>query len=58
MRLELERDLELFFFLKIEGNYLSSSFVCCSFTSDTQRTFVALQFACSMTNDTKIAQFD
>lgn len=26
MRLELERDLELFFFLKIEGNYLSSSF--------------------------------
>jgi len=49
MRLELERGPELFF-QKFQTNYQLSvilflCFVCCSFTSDSHRTFVALQFA-------------
>jgi hypothetical protein len=49
MVLELERGLELFFSKKIEASYHSSSCVLCSFTSNIQRTFVALQFVCPMT---------
>jgi hypothetical protein len=51
LRLQLVRDLELFFskFLKqtITG-CLPVISVCCSITSDAQRTFVTLQFAHSM----------
>jgi hypothetical protein len=49
--LELERDLELFF-LKIWSKLSLILFFCflhCSFTSKAQRTFVALQFVCPMT---------
>jgi hypothetical protein len=51
MGLELERDLELFF--QKDGSKLSLTlFLCflrCSFTSDAQRTFIALQFVGAMT---------
>jgi hypothetical protein len=56
MGLKLERSLELF----LQENWSELSlilFLCflnCSFTSDSQRTFIALQFATS--NDTKISQ--
>jgi hypothetical protein len=51
MGLELERDLELFF----QKNWSKLSltlFLCflrCSFTSDAERTFIALQFGGAMT---------
>jgi hypothetical protein len=50
--LKLERGLELIFSKKIETNYhLSSScvFFVASLLTNSQRTFVALQFACPMT---------
>jgi hypothetical protein len=52
MRLRLERDLELFF-SKILKQTITGCLpvisVCCSITSDAERTFVTLQFAHSMT---------
>jgi hypothetical protein len=52
--LKLKRGLKNIFFKKIEANYCSSSsyvfcIAPCSFTFNTQRTFVALQFAGPMT---------
>ncbi len=55
--LELKSGLNLFFSRKIEANCHSSSYLCflsCSFTSDIERTFVALQFAHAMTQKSPI----
>jgi hypothetical protein len=47
--------LELFFQKEINELYHSSfflvCFMCCSFTCDTERTFVSLQFACPLTQN-------
>jgi hypothetical protein len=52
--LELERDLELFFIKKNWSKLSLILFLCflhCSFTPKAQRSFVALQFACPMTQN-------